>query len=263
MVEFDTASLITSIDVDVGNPEVEKNRGGIERRVHSFLAPHIVGRIEDQIVPLLLQAFDEVELPVTFALRGQLMEVDNSIVGLILESSTRHEIAAHGYTHRVFPALSKIEAEWELSMISAGMKKVGIAPKSFVFPKNEVSHLPLLEKYGYLSFRGRGGFLRDGMYVKKCGNLFDVHPSLYLRKFYDSSFPKKIIDVAARLRSPLHLWFHPWNLGSSSQVAAKRIAQVLVPLIAHAKEKKKHGVLQFETMQSVAEKYKTAVTDRQ
>ena len=254
ITEFDTASFITSIDVDVGNPEIERNREGIERRVHSFLAPHVVGRIEEQVVPLLLQAFDEVELPVTFALRGQLTEVENSIIGLMLESSNRHDIAAHGYTHKVFTALSEVEAEQELSMISVGMKKFGIVPKSFVFPKNEVSHLPLLEKYGYLSFRGRGGFLRDGMYVKKCGNMFDIHPSLYLRGFYDFRFLRKIINFAARQKRPLHLWFHPWNLGSSSDAASKRIAKVLVPLIEYAKEKKRRGLLQFETMRSIAEK---------
>jgi peptidoglycan/xylan/chitin deacetylase (PgdA/CDA1 family) len=253
--EFDTASLIVSIDVDVGSEEVgEKNGGSNDRNVHNFLTERAIGRIEEQVVPLLVQAFDEEELPVTFALRGQLAEVENSIVNPILEASTRHDIGAHGYSHKVFTALSEVEVEKELSLISTGMRKFGIMPKSFVFPKNEVSYLPLLEKYGYLSFRGRGEFLRDGMYVKKYGNLFDVHPSLYLGKFYDLSFSKRIIDLAVRLRSPFHMWFHPWNLGNSPEVAAKRVNRVLLPLIRHAKEKKKHGTLQFETMRSIAEK---------
>lgn len=254
--EFDTASLIMSIDVDVGSPEVaEKNVGSNDRKVNDFLTERTVGRIDEQVVPLLLQTFDELELPVTFALRGQLTEVENSIINLILESSTGHEIAAQGYSHEVFTALSEFEAERELSMISAGMKKLGIAPKSFVFPKNKVFHLQLLEKYGYLAFRGPGGFLKDGMYVKRLGNLFDIHPSLFL-EFYDLSISNKIIDLAAKYRRPLHLWFHPWNLGTSPEVAAQRINKVLLPLIEHAQEKKKQGVLKFRTMGSMAEEYK-------
>jgi len=256
--ESGRASLIISIDVDVGSAEIgERNGGSNDRNVHPFLAESIVGRIEEQVVPLLLRAFDEMELPVTFALRGQLTEVENSIINLILESGTGHEIAAHGYSHRAFTTLSEIEAEGELTMISTGMKKFGIVPKSFVFPQNKVSYLPLLEKHNYVSFRAYGDFLRDGMYVKKCGNLFDVHPSLYL-EFYDLSLSRKIINVAERNASPLHLWFHSWNLGHPLEVAERRIAKALIPLIKHARKKEKRGTLKFETMLSLAEKYKHA-----
>jgi hypothetical protein len=255
--EFDTASLIISIDVDVGSPEVGvKNGGRNDRNVHDFLTERAVGKIEEEIVPLLLQAFNELELPVTFALRGQLTEVENSIVNLILESSTRHEIAAHGYFHKVFTGLSELEAEEELRMISTGMKKFGITPKSFVFPKNQVSHLRLLERYGYLTFRDWGNFFWNGLYVRRCGDLFDVHPSFFL-EFYDSFFSKKIINLAVKYRAPLHFWFHPWNLGNSPEVAAERITKVLLPLIEHARRKKKQGVLKFETMGSIAEEYQS------
>jgi peptidoglycan/xylan/chitin deacetylase (PgdA/CDA1 family) len=258
--EFETASLIISIDVDVGCPELGiKNGGRNDRNVHDFVTENAVGKIEEQVVPLLLKAFDELEFPATFALRGQLAEVDNSIYHNILESSAQHEIAAHGYTHRVFTKLSENEAEEELRMISAGMKKFDIVSKSFVFPKNQVSHLKLLEKYGYLSFREQGGLFRDGMYVRKCGNLFDVHPSLFL-DFYSSVFYEKIINLAVKYRAPLHIWFHPcdissWNVENSSEVAAERITKVLLPLIKHARKKKKQGVMKFETMGSIAEEY--------
>jgi peptidoglycan/xylan/chitin deacetylase (PgdA/CDA1 family) len=253
--EFDTASLIISIDVDVGSPEVGVKNGGCnDRNVNDFLSERAVGKIEEQIIPLLLQAFNGFEFPATFALRGQLTEVENSIINLILESSIPQEIAAHGYTHKVFTALSEFEAEGELRMISTGMKKFGITPKSFVFPKNEVSHLQLLERYGYLSFREKGNLFRDGMYIKKCGNLFDVHPSFF-SEFYNSAISKKIINLAVKYRAPLHIWFHPWNLGHTPKAAAERIVKGLVPLIEHARKKKKQGVLKFETMYSIAQEY--------
>jgi hypothetical protein len=255
--EFDTASLIISIDVDVGSSEIGvKNGGSNDRNVNDFISEYTIGQIEEQVIPLILNCFNELEFPATFALRGQLTEVENSIANLILESSVRHEIAAHGYSHKVFTALSEIGAEGELKMISSGMKKLGITPKSFVFPKNQVSHLQLLEKYEYLAFRAQGNFFKDGMYVRKCGNLFDVHPSLF-SEFHDSTILKKIVDLAVKYKAPLHIWFHPWNLGNSPQAATERIAKSLVPLIKHARTKKKQGFLKFETMCSIAEKTST------
>jgi peptidoglycan/xylan/chitin deacetylase (PgdA/CDA1 family) len=253
--EFEVASLIISIDVDVGSSEVGVKNGGLnDRNVNDFLTECAVGKIEEQIIPLLLQTFNEFQFPVTFALRGQLTEVENSIFNRILESSIDHEIAAHGYYHRTFTSLSQFEADEELKLISAGMKKFGVTPKSFVFPRNKVSHLKLLKRHGYLSFRAPGTLLRDGMYVRNCEGLFDVHPSLF-SDFCSPFFSKKIINLAVKYKAPLHVWFHPWNLGHTPKAAAERIAKGLVPLIEHAREKKKQGVLKFETMYSIAQEY--------
>ena len=253
--KFDNGVLIFSIDVDVGSQTLgKKNEGKNDRNVHNYLPERVIGRIEEQAVLLLLQSFDDLEVPATFALRGQLMEVDNSLIDSILESPVEHDIGAHGYYHKAFTALSMVEAEKELEMISKAMKKLAIEPKSFVFPKNEVEHLSLLEKWGYLCFRGYGNFLRDGMYVKKCGNLYDIHPGLYLGKCFNPIFLKKIIDIAIRYKAPLHLWFHPWDLGNYSEAVKNRITKVLLPFLKYAKEKQKKGILQFETMRSVAEK---------
>jgi peptidoglycan/xylan/chitin deacetylase (PgdA/CDA1 family) len=253
--DFEKASLIISIDVDVGCPEVGiKNQGLNDCNIHDLLSESTVGKIEGQVIPLLLKAFKEVEFPATFALRGQLVEVENSIFYQILDSTPKHEIAAHGYSHKVFTALTKSEADEELKMISVGMKKFDITPKSFIFPKNKVSHLDLLEKHGYLSFRAEGTSLKDGMYLEKCGNLVNVQPSLF-SDFNGSFFSKKIIDLAVKYRAPLHIWFHPWNLGASTNTVAKRIANGLLPLIKHAKQKEEQGALNFETMHSIAEKY--------
>jgi peptidoglycan/xylan/chitin deacetylase (PgdA/CDA1 family) len=258
--ELDLASLVISIDVDVGSPKVGLINGGRnDHNVHDFRTERDIGEIEEQVIPFLLQAFNDFEFPATFALRGQLFEVENSIVNQILESSTQHEIAAHGYTHRIFTDLSETEADQELKMVSEGMKKFDIKLKSFVFPKNKVSHLRLLEKNGFLSYRDEGNLFRDGLYVRKKGNLLDVHPSLFL-SFYSGSFCKNIIDLAVKYRAPLHIWFHPsdvmyWNLGNFHEVANERINDILLPLLEHARKKKKQGLLKFETMASMAEQY--------
>ena len=250
----DVGSLIFSIDIDVGNEKLgEKNRGMNDQNVHDYLSESMVGRIEREAFPLFLRFFNDLEMPVTFAIRGQLTEVDRSIIPLILRSPIRHDVGAHGYYHRIFTSLSRSEANAELKMISMGMKKFGIRPKSFVFPKNRVAHLSLLTKWGYLCFRGYGDFIRDGMYLKKHGNsLYDIHPGLYLGKCYSSLFLKKITDIAIRNKMPLHVWFHLWDFGNSLESVNKMMSRALLPFLTYAKKKHRFGVLQFETMHSIA-----------
>jgi peptidoglycan/xylan/chitin deacetylase (PgdA/CDA1 family) len=252
----DVGSLIFSIDIDVGNEKLgEKNRGRNDRNVHDYLSESMVGRIEREAFPLFLRFFNDLEMPVTFAIRGQLTEVDRSIIPLILRSPIRHDIGAHGYYHRIFTSLSRNEANAELKMISVGMKKFGIRPKSFVFPKNRVAHLSLLAKWGYLCFRGYGDFIRDGMYLKRHGSrLYDIHPGLYLGKCYSSLFLKKITDIAVRNKMPLHVWFHLWDFGNSLESVSEMMSRVLLPFLTYAKKKHEIGVLQFETMHSIAAK---------
>lgn len=255
LATFDKGLLIFSIDIDVGSQELgEKNRGMNDRNVHNYLPESVIGRIEEQSVPFFLQAFDDLEVPVTFALRGQLVEVDNVIIDTILGSPIEHDIGAHGYSHRTFSTLSRIEAEKELEMIAKGMKKFGIKPKSFVFPRQMVAHLQLLEKWEYACFRDNGNLLRDGMYVKKCGNLYDIHPGFYFGECSNSIILKKIVNIAVRYKAPIHVWFHLWNFGDSPQVINKRITKVLIPFLKYAKEKQKYSTLGFETMRSMAEK---------
>ncbi len=254
-ISSDKGLLVFSIDVDVGNQELgEKNRGKNDLNVHNYLPESLIGRIEEQAVPLFVQFFNDLEVPVTFALRGQLTEVDDSIIDLLMRSPVEHDIGAHGYYHKDFTMLSAIEAENELRMISRGMKKFNIKPTSFVFPKNKIAHLPLLEKYGYTCFRGYGDFMNDGMYVKKYGELYDIHPSFYLGKSFNSALLNKIVDISVKKRLPLHIWFHPWNFGETKESMNKKISRVLLPFLNYAQEKQRNGVLEFETMRSVTEK---------
>jgi peptidoglycan/xylan/chitin deacetylase (PgdA/CDA1 family) len=255
VTSFAKAALIFSIDVDVGNHELgEKNGGKNDQNVHEYLSETVVGRIEEQAIPLLLHAFNDLDVPVTFAIRGQLTEIDNSIIDLILASPVKHEVGAHGYYHRTFTTLSRVEARQELEKITEGMRKFGIRPKSFVFPKNKVAHLPLLEQGSYLCFRAYGDLLKDGMYVKKYGNLYDIHPGFFLGKSFSSVFLNSFIDIAVRYRASLHIWFHPWNFGNCLEAINMKITKVLQPFIKYAKEKQEDDLLQFETMISMARK---------
>jgi hypothetical protein len=149
--------------------------------------------------------------------------------------------------------MSRKEAEAELDTIAVGMKKYGIIPRSFVFPKNAVAHLELLERFGYECYREPGSLLNDGMYIQKKGSLYDVHPSLYLTKNANLTILKEFLNIAIQKRVPLHLWFHLWNFGETN-AHKEKIASVLVPFLKYAKAKEEKKILQFDTMLSASRK---------
>lgn len=252
-MRLENGILITSVDVDVGNKMLGVlNEGKNDRNVNDNISEYLVGKIEQQALPLIIDFFGALEIPATFAIRGQLLEVDTSILESLLKSPIEHDIGSHSYYHRDFGGLSYDEVESELKLVSASMKKFKITPKSFVFPRRGVAYLDLLEKYGYECYRGRGNFMNDGMYIRKHGRLYDVHPSLCIGDCTNAMLVRKIIDLSIRNRLPFHVWFHPWNLGKKRESIKKRLDRLFFPMFKYAKAKEKEGVLEMETMLSAA-----------
>jgi hypothetical protein len=136
------------------------------------------------------------------------------------------------------------------------MKKFGIIPRSFVFPRGGVAHLTLLEEYGYKCYRGVGNFMDDCMCIEKQGQLYNVHPSLYLDKSINSVFLKKILDLAIAKKLPFHIWFHLWNYGETKASIHGTINTIFYPLLKYVKMKEKTGLLDVETMLSATKKMK-------
>jgi hypothetical protein len=250
-MQLENGMLIISVDVDAGNKKLGMiNKGKNDANVNDYLSEYSVGEIEERAFPLFIDCLNDLEIPATFAIRGQLAEADNSIFETLLKSPVKHDIGAHGYYHRDFTKLSHDEAENELSMVSAAMKKLGIVPKSFVFPKNNAAYLYLLEKYGYKCYRGKGGFKNDCMNIEKQGRLYNIHPSLHLGQSISPILLKRILDVAIAKKAPLHVWFHLWNFGESNGLIRKYVNNVFFPLLKYAKMKEKSGTITFETMLS-------------
>lgn len=251
-MRLENGMFIISVDVDVGSKELGVINGGKnDVNVSSLFSEYLIGKVEEQALPLFIDLFNHFEIPVTFALRGQLTEVCNSVLDLFLESPVKHDIGAHGYYHKEFKNLSQNEAQNELKMISVGMKNFGILPRSFVFPRNSVAHLELLEKYGYKCYRG--GY-RPCTCIEKKGRLYNVHETLFIGQSPSSKFLKRFIDVCIAKKLFFHVWFHPWNFGKSKESIRRNINKLLFPVLKYAQQKVKSGALTFETMLSAAEK---------
>jgi hypothetical protein len=250
-MKLEKGMLIMSVDVDVGNKELGiVNKGMNDSNVNKNLSEYSIGVIEELALPMFLSLLEGFEIPVTFAIRGQWLEVPNHTLDCLLESPVKHDIGGHGYYHRRFKYLSQIEADSELAMIHAVMNRSNLTPKSFIFPANSIAHLDLLTKYGFKYYRERGGFSKDGMYIRRHGQLWDVHPSLYIDRH--SSFPVlgKILDLCVCRKLPFHMWFHLWNFGKTEDQIQSRLKNLFIPFLQYAKNQATNGRLAFETMAS-------------
>jgi hypothetical protein len=251
---MESGVLIISTDVDVGSGLIGlESKGLCNKTIHNYLPESKLGEIEELAIPPFAQLLDDLEIPVTFAIRGRLTEINENMIEFLQSCKVKHDIGAHGYSHKCYTNLSESEAEDELIRISKGMKKYGVEPKSFVFPKNRIAHLSLLEKYGYKSYRGYGGFKYDDLYIEKQGQLYNVHPSFFVGRSRSPQFLKKIIDISVKRRVPCHLWLHPSDLGQNELAIRTSLERFLLPVLSYAKKKEKEGRLRFETMTSVVD----------
>ncbi len=259
---FDTAMLIFSIDIDVGSAQIgQLNYGANDSNVHNCFTEEFIGGVEQCALPIFVNAFDNFGIPATFALRGQITELGGSSIEPLLNAQVKHDIGAHGYSHKNFQTLSRNEAEVELSKIAIGLRRFGIQPKSFIFPRNFVGHLDLLEKFDYKCYRNRSeGWLADGLFVEKKNKLYNIQPSLYLNQSATPFILKKLLDVAIAKKAPLHLWFHLWTFGFKSSDTNKYVRNVFLPFLKYAQAKYKNGILTFETMVSAAKKAERSLT---
>jgi hypothetical protein len=258
-IKLGTGMLIMSIDIDVGNKELGKvNRGKNDANVNRSLSEYSIGAIEELALPIFTGLFEEFEVPVTFAVRGQWLEFPNLALDYLLRSSIKHDIGAHGYTHRRFGHLSQEEADIELAKISNAMKSHNIYPVSFVFPGNVIAHLSILPKYGYMCYREHGDLLRDGMYIRRHNCLWDVHPSLYIDKHTTFSSIRRILDICTSRKLPFHAWFHLWNFGQTQSSMQKMLKRLFYPMLHYTQLRVRSGELAFETMVSAMQ----AVKDR-
>lgn len=76
-------------------------------------------------------------------------------VETLLKRQVGHEIACHGYTHRMFNALTSDEARDEIARwIEAALRWDVALPRTVIFPRNRVGHLDAFCEAGFICYRG-------------------------------------------------------------------------------------------------------------
>lgn len=77
------------------------------------------------------------------------------IIETLLTKGAQHEIAFHGYTHRVFDesTMSAEEARVEIREWMRLSKRKSFVPQTVIFPRDRIGHLDLFKEAGFICYR--------------------------------------------------------------------------------------------------------------
>lgn len=218
---------------------------------------------------------------------GNQLWYGSDVIELLQTKGSRHEIAFHGYTHRVFgeDKMTEDEARIEILEWQRAAKQRNVIPYSVVFPRNRIGHLIAFKNAGYICYRGNELHPKDYdiPILGKALNLVDLFlqfrtPQVY-EPFIDSSglinlpasrclfgMNRKIERILDGLGLPL-LRIH--KLTKSIKIAARRGKvvhiwahpeefrtekdfQKLRYLLSHASKEIKNGALDSISMAELA-----------
>lgn len=197
------------------------------------------------------------------------------------------EIATHTFSHAILgdKNCSQEKAYWEIKKCLDLAKEENIPIQSLVFPRNSIGHLDILKELGLKCFRGvQTGFFQNfsgpakrffsaldqalalspPVYalagLKKHSGVLEIPASMFLMP-YDGlrklipGFSRrhkagKGLEKAVAENSIFHLWFHPFNLGSSP-----KMLEDLEEILKAVRKKIDAGELINQTMAETTDSY--------
>lgn len=202
----------------------------------------------------------------------------------VVREDGRHEIACHGFCHRPLGdnSLSAADAETELEAAATVARMKGVDLKTLIFPRNEVGHLALVRKSGFIGYReklrrpsgvlGRAARVAEEFNIwagpqeaKKPvgGDMVEIPPGYFfnwrfgVRKRVPLGVTvarwKKLLDRAARHGGVAHLWLHPHNL-----ITGPDTAESLAAVIAYAAALRAGGKLEVMTQEQFSDKMRAS-----
>src|SRR5262245_23159320 len=77
------------------------------------------------------------------------------VFGMVRSANDPHELAAHGFTHVPWtaPYVTRSDLMKELELIQETWPARGTAPQTFVYPRNQIAEVELLERKSFAGFR--------------------------------------------------------------------------------------------------------------
>jgi hypothetical protein len=206
---------------------------------------------------------------------------NKNLINKVIHANQKHEIASHSFSHLRFTdsIVTKDVAlrEFELSCRILGQYTEEAQIKTFIYPENCIAHLDVFHDGPFRLYRGCNESWFKNLPFKRLFHFIDqilplAPPSVMLRVddygnyFLPGSFMlfrydgirrlvpdgirlmkiKRGIDRAIRMKKIFHLWFHPWNLGSS-----KRMTSLLIKILEYVDAQRSANSLQVATMSEV------------
>jgi len=200
------------------------------------------------------------------------------LVRNVMSRKQQHEIASHSLSHLPFThaCCSTYAARQEINLSHKILEQCsGLGQTvTYIFPENHLDHLDIVRQSPFLLYRGATISWYDGLPFKRLLHFLDqfvpiAPPSVSLSKdkFNNFFLPgsllllpydgirkmipddlrflkiKRGIDKAVKEGGIFHLWFHPWNLGSST-----RMKQVLERVLEYVCWQRECGNLEVVRM---------------
>ena len=208
-----------------------------------------------------------------------------SLVERLVEAG--QDVGSHSFTHPIFgdEGCSREAADSDLARCVEAAADLGVALRSFVFPRNRPGHVDLLAKHGFTCWRGpdvarwnqpdvprplnRASHLavvaagqaaptvlpfRDtyGLWcIPGSGSFLPINGVRRLIPIRQRvRRARRSIDHAAREGRISHFWIHPINLAH----APARLLDAMRAIIEHAARLRDRGELEILSMAAVAER---------
>lgn len=215
---------------------------------------------ERPICEALIELFDRYSIPATWAMVAALIDERSAearpgakscwyapdIIERLLAAKTRHEIGSHGGHHIYFDKVDAATAEEDVAFARDIHLSNKLPFLSMVFPRNDIGHLPVLEKAGLRVYRGpdagpvtalRHAFKPVGQAANLADKLLPFPPPVVqatlrssmidipgsmlllgrngLRRFVFPAVTRTKLKLgvarARRQGGVFHVWFHPSN----------------------------------------------------
>lgn len=111
------------------------------------------------------------------------------VIDTLLAKGAKHEIAFHGYVHRIFEErlMSREEACAEIQAWRRAAQRQNIRPYTVIFPRNKIGHLDLFKQHDFVCYRGE-----------------ERMPKLYLFPFWGKPFRRFYYYLAAFSTPPVY-----------------------------------------------------------
>jgi peptidoglycan/xylan/chitin deacetylase (PgdA/CDA1 family) len=205
------------------------------------------------------------------------------VIKAIRSACMTHEIGTHTFSHMFTSEVRKETWEAELQICARLHEEHKLDLRSIVYPRNQVAYADRLSHYGIIAYRGmeqkwyrqpsglRGRLLSyldyllalppvtyDPATLRQGDKLVNLPASQFLMS-YDGlrgwiptaarvHQAKLGIEPAVRRGHLYHLWFHPFNLGSS-----QKMFDALEQILREVVRRRDAGELRVMTMQQAAE----------
>ena len=241
----------------------------------------------------LLNIFNDLNINATWAVVAAMLDSNNNMINVInskawhnpmiiekiIASKVFQEIASHSYSHPNFSNYDENYIEEDFQKAEYFFSKNKIKVKSFVFPRNQIRYLNLLNKYGIKVYRSLDKNLYKRIYkynkffdkianvidktlpfssntiIPKTSayNLTELESSLLFISRYGYkkiiseysiySKAKLCIDLAIKNKECFHLWFHPSNFYYNTDKQFNLFKKIL----KYAENKRNKGELIINT----------------